>query len=112
MSKLACTGATMRQVACGGSILLWMLLFLSPGVKAAPDGAEFLYSEFDDQPDQTSALDISLELERRLQEIQRLETEQGHYNASLIENYDDLARFYQEHGDHQQAADMYRQAFQ
>lgn len=92
--------------------MLWMLLILSQGVEAGPDGREFLYAEFDDQPDQSSALNVSLELERRMQELQRLESELGHYNASLIEKYGDLARFLEEHGDHQQAAEMYRQALQ
>ena len=78
--------------------------------------SQLLYAQPQDQPlpeaDQASALEISLELDRRLQEIQRLEGELGLYHPSLIESYDDLARFYQENGDYQQAVEMYRQAFQ
>jgi len=72
-------------------------------------------------PQQTEATDpsalelsqeLSLELERRLQDIERLQGELGLYHPSLIELYDDLARFFQEYDDYAQAAEMYRQAMQ
>ena len=75
-----------------------------------------LFAQQDDQlladTAESSALEISLELDRRLQDIQRLESEMGLYDPSLIEKYDELARFYQDHGDYQQAVEMYRQALQ
>jgi len=65
-----------------------------------------------DSPALELSLELSRELERRLQDIQRQESELGLYHPALIEMYDDLARFYQEFGDHSQAVEMYRQALQ
>jgi tetratricopeptide (TPR) repeat protein len=104
MKYFMTTGSTLCRGACL-ALLAFVLTFV---------GA--LSAQQDDRPDSeadnTSSLEISLELERRLQDIQRLEGELGLYHPSLIEMYDDLARFYQEHGEDEQAVDMFRQALQ
>lgn len=59
-----------------------------------------------------SAVELSLELERRQQSIEQLQSDLGLYDPALVEMYDDLARFYQEYGDLEQALAMYREALQ
>jgi tetratricopeptide (TPR) repeat protein len=66
----------------------------------------------DTAADAATALEISLELERRQQAIDQARSELGLYDPSLVELYDDLARFYQEQGDHEQALALYKEAFQ
>jgi tetratricopeptide (TPR) repeat protein len=62
--------------------------------------------------DERSALEISAELEERLRNIERVESELGLFDPALIELYADLARFYREQDDQEGALESYRQAFQ
>ncbi len=105
MKQFALSG---RILPCVANAVLLVFVMTFAGVTCARQDNDQTISGADD----ASALEISLELERRLQDIERLEGELGLFHPSLIERYDDLARFYTEHDNPQQAADMYRQAMQ
>lgn len=79
-------------------------LLLAGGQVLAPAVAQ------DPAPATPSALDISLELERRQSALQFMEEALGVYEPALVEAYSDLARFYTDHGYAEEAAALYRQA--
>ncbi|MCB1671045.1 MAG: tetratricopeptide repeat protein [Gammaproteobacteria bacterium] len=91
--------------------LLVVLLVLMRGTLAAPDQSP-LPDAAVLAPDSPTALEITRELERRQQAIEETQSELGPYHPSLVEMYADLAAYYQEIGDLEQALAMYREAFQ
>lgn len=95
-----------------GRALLVMLLAFSPVLPAQQPVPQQSVPESENPSAVEQSRELSVELERRQQDIQRLESELGLYHPSLIEMYDDLARFYQDLGDYPQAVEMYRQALQ
>ncbi len=91
--------------------LLLALLLGAPGALGAQtDSPEQGVSV--PQVDASTAVEISQQLERRQLAIEEAQSDLGPYHPSLVEMYDDLARFYQEHSDPEQAQAMYRLAFQ
>jgi len=85
--------------------VLWLLI-------AAPTSWAQNGEPSQPEEDESTALDISYELEQRQLNIQALELELGIYDPTLVEAYSDLGAFYFENGLFQDAVDLYRQALQ
>lgn len=116
MSRSAFAVAVGRLAGCARVIVLLPALLVSMNTVLA--GQESSLPSLADGPDPVtpaeplSALELSRELERRHQAMEQLQGELGHYDPALVEMHDDLAGFYQEVGDLEQAIAQYRQALQ
>jgi len=100
--------------------LFWEILYecRSPAwlVTVAVIFTPIVNAQLDEPPldavDEPTSLEISNELQQRQASIVEMEIELGIYDPALIEAYTDLAAFYNEIGQYQDAVDLYRQALQ